>query len=683
MKALCSFNKNLWRFFLLVLVAAVTACSDNIDDSDIYTFKGETITSYLEKSENFTDFAYILTRVKLSKRSESTVSQLLSARGNYTVFAPTNDAVQFYLDSIFQTKNYDMTQIPDSLAEFIARNAIIDCGDAAAYETTDFYIGTLERTNMDDRYITIDFDTLSGGRLATIINNSALIVLPDVEVYNGFIHGVDEVLSLSRATVPALIEEADNLKIFNEILKRTGWDDSMKLYRDEEYEENHEDLGPDLEGNLVLQNPAHRYYGYTAFVETDSIFHEKWGIPEPVIRNGIVQNTDEIMARITERCQQAYPLATDPELTSPNNAVNQFVAYHLLPMRLTWDKLVVHYIEMGYAWNNPNTLSINVFQYYETMGPYRRLMKLTEGAQTDGKRINRHATYDTDTFDEIVCDRPGINIMNSNGTNISNALNGFYYPIDDILVYDDGVPGLVLNERLRWDVTEILPEMSTNGFRRQADNTHRPFPHGYFDNLVYSEESRCIYLPYYNTASQSNWQADEFNIRGQYDLTLLLPPVPNEGTYELRFCAPSNTGFGMAQFYFGSDKNNLQPVGLPVDLRIPPSNPNIGWEQDTEDEEHNNTNDKNMRNHGYMKPPMHNGIARSGAPVIESMRNTTTYAANLRMRKIIYTGNIYPQQKYYVRIKSLLTNPQACFLLDYIEWVPKHIYNGPTPEDKW
>ena len=84
-----------------------------------------------------------------------------------------------------------------------------------------------------------------------------------------------------------------------------------------------------------------------------------------------------------------------------------------------------------------------------------------------------------------------------------------------------------------------------------------------------------------------------------------------------------------------------------------------------------------------MKPPMHNGIARSGAPVIESMRNTTTYAANLRMRKIIYTGNIYPQQKYYVRIKSLLTNPQACFLLDYIEWVPKHVYNGPTPEDKW
>ena len=67
--------------------------------------------------------------MKLSKRSESTIAQLLSARGNYTVFAPTNDAVQHYLDSVYQTTDYDITQIPDSVADYIARNAIIDCED--------------------------------------------------------------------------------------------------------------------------------------------------------------------------------------------------------------------------------------------------------------------------------------------------------------------------------------------------------------------------------------------------------------------------------------------------------------------------------------------------------------------------------------------------------------------------
>ena len=319
---------------VLLTAAFLTACSDKVDESDIYTFKGETITSYLEKSENFTDFALhtVESETKQAFRIDNSATSFRT-RQLYGVRS-TNDAVQHYLDSVYQTTDYDITQIPDSVADYIARNAIIDCEDLNAYQTTDFNVGTLERTNMDDRYITVDFDTINGGNLATIINNSARIVLPDIEVYNGYIHGVNQVLSLSRATVPALIESADNLRIFNELLRRTGWDDSLKLYRDEEYEENHEEMGPDLDGNLTLKNPEHRYYGYTVFVETDSIFNTKWGVPEPNVVNGIVQNFDEIISRITERCQAAYPLATNPDMTAKDNAVNQFVAYHLLPMRL-------------------------------------------------------------------------------------------------------------------------------------------------------------------------------------------------------------------------------------------------------------------------------------------------------------------------------------------------------------
>ena len=76
-------------------------------------------------------------------------------------------------------------------------------------------------------------------------------------------------------------------------------------------------------------------------------------MPEPNVVNGIVQNFDEIISRITERCQAAYPLATNPDMTAKDNAVNQFVAYHLLPMRLTWDKLVIHYIENGLRLQHP------------------------------------------------------------------------------------------------------------------------------------------------------------------------------------------------------------------------------------------------------------------------------------------------------------------------------------------
>ena len=675
-------RKHLLLMFLAIILG-FSSCADKVDESDMYTFTGETAYSYCQNNEDYTDFAYILSRVKLSSKSESELSQLLSARGNFTIFAPTNDAIQHYLDSIYETTNFDITQVSDSIAEYIARNSIIDNENDNAYQTTDFQEGALEKTNMDDRYITIEFDTTTNGKLVTIVNTRSRIIQGDVEVSNGYIHGIDAVLQLSRATLPALIQEADNLHIFNELLTRTGWADSMQKIRDEDYELNHEEWGRDLSGNPSIKNPEHRYFGYTAFVETDSIFHEQWGIPMPVLTNGILQNTNEIMNAIEAKCQQAYPNAKSDDWKSQDNAVNQFVSYHLISTRIPWDKLVFHHVEMGYAYAMPEQLSINCFEYYETMGNQRRLMKLTEGISTEGKRINRQSEYDLTNYSETQVNVPGTLINSTNGKNLTNSINGFYYPVDSVLVYANYVPGYVLNERLRWDVSSLMSELITNGYRGISSSGQFPFPLGYFERLNFSSESRCVYLPYQAGASQSNYQADEFNIRGQYDLTLRLPPVPNEGTYELRVSAPCNTGFGMAQFYFGSNKDNLMPVGLPVDLRVDPAGPVIGYEADTQDDDHNEQNDKDMRNRGYIKPPKHDGVAKGGAAVTEDCRNTTTYRINVRLRKIVWTGTVKPSDVLYIRMKSLLENTNACFLLDLVEWCPKHVYNGAIPEDKW
>ena len=80
-------------FAMLVAALGFYSCEDKIDESNMYTFTGESIYSYLKSSTDYTDFAYLLEKVKLSKKSESTIAQLLSARGNYTVFAPTNAAI--------------------------------------------------------------------------------------------------------------------------------------------------------------------------------------------------------------------------------------------------------------------------------------------------------------------------------------------------------------------------------------------------------------------------------------------------------------------------------------------------------------------------------------------------------------------------------------------------------------
>ncbi len=663
-------------------IAAMWSCSDKVDSSNLFVFEGETVAGYLDNTEGYSLFSRLTKRVKTGRKTDSRVSSLLAARGNYTVFAPSDKAVQQFIDSVYEKQNCDLDSITYEIAEYIVRNAIIDNQDQKGLKTTDFVIGALETRSLDDRYIMISFDTVNS-KTVVVVNEKSIIENPDVECSNGYIQGVNRVLQPSNDKLPDLIKAAPNMKIFSRLLEETGFADSMSLVRDEDYETNHPEYGPNLDKSAEIPNPDHRYYGFTAFVETDSVFMEQWGCSAPEYKSDVFVNWESTLAIIKDRCQRAYPDAKAEDLKDPHNAVHQFVAYHIVPARMSWEKMVIHQVEMGYGYSNPNNLTIDCHEYYETLGGYHRLMKISEGRQTDGKRINRHCTYDRDTYDELLVDRVGVKILPDNGRVANNALNGFYYPIDEVLVYDDDVPNVVLNERIRWDFSSLFSELISNGLRRIKDAGQHAIPNNYFERMEVSDESWLVYLPYHGPESMCNYQADEMNIRGQYDLTLRLPPVPFEGTWQFRICAPCNTGFGMAQFYLGKDKNNLQAVGLPVDLRLSLSSPNIGWAPDDDDPEVTRQIDKNMLNHGYMKPPRHDGISRNGAPVTEAMRNSTTYRANLRVRKIVWTGNMKPEDTMYLRVKSVLSNPFACFLLDYMEWVSKNVYNGAVEEDQW
>lgn len=666
--------------------ALFAACSDNVDESSMFVFKGKSAYSFMSANDSLSDFAFLCTRVKISARSESHFSDLLAMRGNYTVFAPTNEAIQAFLDSVYDTRGFDITQTEDTVADFIVRNSIVDCGKQAAYLTTQLTEGTFPKPNMNDRYLLVSFSGDSiGGHTSIYINNRSRIVSGDNEVSNGYVHAVSSVINMSNSSLPDLIAQTPNMRIFSRLLELTGWSDSIVNYLDLDYEFDHPEYG--YAWSARVKAPDHRYYGYTAFVETDSVYERQWGIPAPVLdESGNVTNYSEIDAALTARCREAYPRATSNDLTSSDNAVNQFVSYHLLPERITWDVLVVHSNEMGYGWNNPTQLSIDCWEYYETMGRPRRLLKITEGRQTDGKRLNRHCTYDNSyfgTYDEITVDRPGARVYVTNGDYSINALNGFCYPIDGILVYDDDVPNHVLNERLRFDYASLCPELMSNGIRQRKDNIKTFLPAGYITGLWPSNETRVAYFPYID-GSQDNMQRDEINMTGQYDFTFRLPPVPYEGTWELRMCAPEQPSvFGMFQVYLGTDRANPTPIGLPLDFRIKASNPKIGWRADPEsgDLDEMLEIDKTMRIHGYMKNNKHNGRPAGGAAVGQSLRSIR--GDYIRMRKILWSGSMKPEETYYVRIKSVLDNPSAGSMIDYIELVPRSVYNGDTPEDPW
>ena len=520
-------------FIFAASMLSLNSCTENIDDSDLYTFTGETMVDHFENDpENFSDYLTILGKVHPSKRSESTMLELLSARGNYTCFAPTNDAIKQYLDSLLllnQVTSTDVNQIPDSIAESIVFNSIIENENEEAYSTTDFVEGALSRTNMNDRYINISYGNDVDGTSVVFVNVDSRIIVKDIEVTNGYIHAIDKVLSPSTATVGDLVMNTPNTSFFGRLLDITGWDDQLMDYRDEAYED-FEKAGEDVTEVVNGKNwdgryPEHRYFGYTVFVETDSVFEEALGkgnLTVEALKNWLQTNG-------------YYPDANyDDEYTSEDNVINQFVSYHLLPERLTWNRMVIFSNEKGFyngAINDGTQFQTNVWEYYETMGKHRRTLKIT--GIKEGKRINRYSTMNLTTYREQSVEIPGVEINSTNGQYDNNAMNGYYYTINSLLLWGPDVYNKVLNERMRYDICALLPEIMTNNVRFNKTASWF-FKSDYFDVIPsMSEETVFQYLPNTNNTGDAgqwtNYQTDEFNIKGVFDFTMKLPPVPYTG----------------------------------------------------------------------------------------------------------------------------------------------------------
>jgi len=669
-------NRNLLYFVFGFMVAlSAVSCSEDIDPSSLYTFTGETIASQLAlEPERFSSYITMLDKTHPSDKSPSSILSLLSARGHYTCFVPTNKAMQTYLDSLYLIgiiNSADADCVPDSVARQVVFNSIIDHSGDNPYATYDMQNGVLGKPCMSERFLSINFSNSQDGMKEIWVNSKSRIIEENIETQNGYIHVVDKVINPSSSTVGDLIGEADNTHIFTSLMKLTGFDKKVTPYKDETYDLR-EEAGAYTKGQSTDARwgyyPSHRYYGFTVFVEPDTIFEQ----------NGI---TDAATLKEWLKDNGYYPDADySDNYTNEENAVNQFVGYHILPEKLPWNKLVTYSNEKGFCNAKPNDgtgFSVNVWEYYETLAAHRRTMKIT--GTKDGKRINRHGEYNLTTYKEKSVDIPGVQINMANGKFDNNALNGYYYTLGSILVWSDKVANRVLNERMRYDIASLLPEMMNNNVRQNRSNNWY-FVTDYFDNVLnMSKQTDFNYQPNISLLGEggiwNNFQIDEFSIRGIYDFTIKLPPVPFTGTYEIRYGLSPNGNRGMAQIYMGKNPNNLPALGIPLDLRLLGSSPTIGWvsDEDLGSDEAIEEKDKQMRLNGYMKGPkyFYPALGTSGRDIRGCMR------------KIVFRGNLEAGETYYFRFKSVLESTQTQFFFDYLEFVPKTIYNSDKQEDKW
>ena len=626
------------------------SCLDEIAPGNYYTFTGETVAGFLDnKNQDFSSFIYVLKKAELWSS--------LSTYGTYTCLAPTNSAFEQFLQEKGIPSVSDLTIAE---CDTIARTHIIEY----TFYCTELVEGSIPYPNMLDRYLTYsaDSDTINNNKTIIFrINKKSQIIERDDTVQNGVVHIVDMVIQPSSDFLPDVIKADTTVSLFYTALVETRLSDSLINFIDERYKEPGGDsttIGVKYKTGLETERgiyPAKRYFKFTAFVEKNEVFRAKG-----------IYTLDDLKAYAKSVYDASYPEHAgkfDNDPTDRRNPLNRFISYHLLEsycgyndFNVTNSNILANFVKRDYQ---------DVEDYFETMMP-NSIMRICTPNKPNNVYLNRKG------YSNKVVTVPGIRVKAPSETDVEQtALNGLYHYIDDILVYSKNVRENVLNIRMRIDATTLSPDFINSGGRNRLlnsnDRVSTGMKRGFVKNVSFSQET-IVYVRY-RDPTFSCYCGDEVAMKGIYDITFKIPPVPTSGTYEVRlgyFAMPSR---GVIQIYFNGD-----PCGIPLDLRIEGSDHRIGWVTDSElgSEESIKAADKSMRNRGYMK----------GMDIYANNNTDNTFRNQVgSLRRILTTEYMYADRDNFIRIRQVLDDVTAEFPFDYIEVVPKSAYSGEIPED--
>ena len=707
---------------LMVSGLMMTSCTAEPDDSNLYTFTGFTIEQFLAENDNLSNFNYILTRVGYDR--------VMSSYGAYTCFAPVNDAVVEYVDSLYRDPEKAIDNPRNGMADHgtlaEGQHASLEwltdslCLDIAKYHITGSSSTTATPISVMDFKDKLNIPMLLGRSVIVHIDSMSVNgpYLNNPEVYilnlndptesktavNGIVHVISNVIPRDNDLIGSRMAKEKSYSIFFEALEATGLLDSL-LYtkKDKTYDivdtyeratnEKHWYIPQDFESKIM----------FTIFAESNEVFQEHGINSLDDLKQKVNEwygnakswyqylNLDEDMQRV----KMGSDVSTGTDYTARNNALNMFVAYHILPFGLSSDNVTTDYAVV------PTTLHGNngdSYDYYQTMLP-NTLLKAWYVNRDKKTYLNRYIENNTLT-DEL--EGHGSSAMHNviyEGNevdlgSVSAPLNGYIYPIHDILLYDRQVPEGVLKERMRIDWLSQIPEIMSNGFRGAStediaqrsggDGARIRFPGDFFDYVRVYNGSKNTHLGMNVRGGYSLYQGDSFRHVGVVDFAIKLPPVP-EGDYELRLDFTLASHFGMVQYYLGrtNDPNDMIALDIPMDCRMDYDDPRIGFKYMLASKSNERSFypdydldkgyalDKELRNRGWMLGPL--------SSVRETQKRNEEYFVRFtthQLRRILVKQH-FDQGDYWLRVKSVLSNyPDATSQLDYVEFVPLEVVNN-------
>ena len=188
------------KLFLLLFVSVFIfqSCDDNDDDTVIKT---NTIVDVAVNAE-LTSLVAAVTRADLAGT--------LSAPGEKTVLAPTNEAFAAFLD---ENDFESVDDVPADVLRNILLNHVIE-GKLASTDLSTGYANTMATSAASNTEMSIYIDTRDGVKF----NGISSVITPNVNADNGIVHVVDRVIALP--TVVTFATADPNFSILVDALTR-------------------------------------------------------------------------------------------------------------------------------------------------------------------------------------------------------------------------------------------------------------------------------------------------------------------------------------------------------------------------------------------------------------------------------------------------------------------------------
>lgn len=672
-------------FFNLVMGCAVflasgfSGCMDSDDVGESYrTFEGEMVASYVSGRPDLKEFEKALRLVG--------AYELLESYGKYTCFIPNDYAMeQWYAATGKRLEEMDTATV----REMVYYQLIDGHSNAVdAYTTEKFPEGSFPVQNMVGRYLTASVQPGTGIWSLKTGDEYACLVNPNNEMLNGVVHVTDRVLEGNNDMLPDFVANNPRYSIFGQALRATGWRDSMMVLEDADFEAPTSTTLPGggetgSSSTGYYQWPKTRKYLYTCFAESDSIM---------ALREGI-RSLDDLRAY----AKKIYPDGAEVEdETDPRNSLHKFVGYHLYDVQRPKNKLVVnkYFTSMHdwFAWyDHVCDEEFRVEQYYASMQPDMLLYVQNANTVDKDNRSGQgipvlncpytpyNPVYTSAlTMQDSYGGTPIIRILS--GEADQYCQNGVLHGLNNMLVYSDEVKASVFHRRIRMDVRTFMSEGINNSVIYDGDKGYNwyitAFPDGFFENIRFTSNN-TTFMEYEGCTPHDYLHGDHFSLRGNFDFTIKVGPIP-KGSYEVRLSFATNTGKGaVVQAYMDG-----VPCGIPIDSRIAAYSGDTGWIQDwlaiqesgssrfanmgeSEEDPFGLENDKNLRNHGYMKAP--NSYVGVNYHALGYGDNLTARNVDTRLRKILNIVNWTQDGTHELRLVAMRP---GFFELDFIEFMP-------------